>query len=193
MKSKKTHTDKKIILYQLTQLVEALYPNRKSTNPYFEQFNEQLQGLEIEEQLLYHKLLHCFTLLNKQTRMYENSHTVMTSKEDIINVFYFFTNDYQVNAQKLYEFYNDVEKVFKKKPFTKLEAQVKLRTNKRFVERCLSQLQIYGLVKCTQWQSGQKNQYQLLEKTLKPSQIENQDLFKEAFEEWEDFRGFEQF
>ncbi len=185
--------EKKVLLYQLAQIVETLYPNRKTTNPYFEQFNEQLQGLELEEQLLYHKLLHCFTLLNKQTRMYENSHTVITSREDIINVFQFFTNDYQVNAQKLYEFYNDVEKAFKKKPFTKLDAQVKLRTNKRFVERCLAQLQTYGLMKCTKWEAGQKNQYQLLEKTLKPTQLENQDIFKEAFEQWEDFKGFEQF
>jgi uncharacterized protein involved in tolerance to divalent cations len=193
MNAKKTHTTKKIILYQIVQLVEAIYPNRKTINPYFETFNTQLQALEIEEQLLYHKLLHCFTLLNKQTRMYQNNLTVITSKEDIINVFYFFTNHYQINPQKLYSFYDELEKIFKNKAFTKLEVQVKLRTKKRFVEHSLAQLQAYGLVQCTHRAIGKKSQYQIIKKTQNPIENQNQDYFKEAFEQWEDFRGFEPF
>ena len=192
MNTEKTHTNKKILLYRLVQIIEELYPNRRTKNPYFEQFNEQLQGLEIDEQLLYHKLLHCYTLLNKQTRIYENSHTVASSKEDIINVFQFFKNDYQINAQKLYNFYNELEKTFRKEAFSKLEIQVRLRANKRFVERCLGQLQVYGLLKCVFRETAKQSKYQLQSNDYK---IENQvqDYFAEAFEEWEDFKGFVEF
>lgn len=194
MNSKKTHTEKKILLYQLTHIVEALYPNKNTKNPYFEQFNEQLQGLELEEQLLYHKLLKCFTLLNKQSRINHNQHVLETSREDIINVLQFFKNDYQINAQKLYEFYDQLETHFNKQPFTKLEVQVKLRTNKRFVERAFGQLQSYGLLQCVFKKTAQQSKYQLQDKQKAVSPTyQEEDIFAAAFEQWEDFRGFEQF
>ena len=69
MNPKKTHTNKKILLYELVHIVEELFPHKKSENPYFETTQKQTQDLNLEEQLLFHKLLHSLTILNKQSRI----------------------------------------------------------------------------------------------------------------------------
>jgi hypothetical protein len=192
--SKKTHTNKKILLYELVQIVEALFPNKKSENPYFETTQKNIQSLDLEEQLLFHKLLHSLTLLNKQSRVNPTRYIFETSREDVINILHIFKPELAENPRKVFAFYHELQEKFKTQAFTKLEIQVLLKIPKRTVERHLYQLMTYDLVEVTGKHFGSKNLYQIKENPkVEIQSLEQENIFEEAFKEWEDFQGFVEF
>jgi hypothetical protein len=191
MKNQKTEIEKKLLLYELVQIVEALFPNKKSENPYFETTQKNIQSLDLEEQLLFHKLLHSLTLLNKQSRVNPTRYIFETSREDVINILHLFKGELAENPRKVFAFYHELQEKFKNQSFTKLEAQVLLRTPKRTVERHLYQLIAYDLVEVTGKGFGSKNLYQIKKNPkLEIENLEQENIFEEAFKEWEDFQGF---
>jgi hypothetical protein len=196
MKNEKTQLEKKLLLYELVQIVEALFPNKKSENPYFETAQKQTQNLNLEEQLLFHKLLHSLTILNKQSRINPTRQTFETSREDIVNVLHIFKGELAENPRKVFAFYYQLETKFKTQGFTKLEAQLLLRTSRRSVERCLYQLMAYDLITVAGKEKhfGNKNLYQIKEHPkMDIENLEEENIFEEAFREWEDFKGFVEF
>jgi hypothetical protein len=194
MKNQKTEIEKKLLLYELVQIVEALFPNKKSENPYFETTQKNIQSLDLEEQLLFHKLLHSLTLLNKQSRVNPTRYIFETSREDVINILHIFKGELAENPRKVFAFYYELQQKFKTQPFTKLEAQVLLRTPKRTIERHLYQLMAYDLIEFTGKHFGSKNLYQIKENPKGDIEnLEQENIFEEAFKEWEDFQGFVEF
>ena len=196
MKNQKTPSEKKLLLYELVQIVEALFPNKKSENPYFDITQKQTKDLDLEEQLLFHKVLHSLTILNKQSRINPNKKTFETAREDVINVLHLFKTELSENPRNVLLFYDKLKEKFKNETFTKLDVQVLLKVPKRSVERYLYHLITYDLVEITSQHFGSKNQYQIKEKpkneSLNLEKLE-EDIFAEAFQEWEDFKGFVEF
>jgi hypothetical protein len=191
MKNQKTEIEKKLLLYELVQIVEALFPNKKSENPYFETTQKNIQSLDLEEQLLFHKLLHSLTILNKQSRVNPTRYIFETSREDVINILHLFKGELAENPRKVFAFYYELQQKFKTQSFTKLEAQVLLRTSRRSVERCFYQLIAYDLLEVTGKHFGSKNLYQIKENPkVEIQSLEQENIFEEAFKEWEDFKGF---
>jgi hypothetical protein len=193
MKNQKTPSEKKLLLYELVQIVAELFPHKQSENPYFEITQKQTKDLDLEEQLLFHKLLHSLTILNKQSRINPNKRTFETSREDVINVLHLFKTELSENPRNVLLFYEKLQEKFKNETFTKLDAQVLLKVPKRSVERYLYHLITYDLVEITSQHFGSKNQYLIKEKAK--NEIENlqetqEDIFGEAHREWEDFKGF---
>ncbi len=58
----------KTILYQLESIVKTLYPNYKTSNPYEAYLSAYYEELEIEDVLLFKRLLTSITLLNHKER-----------------------------------------------------------------------------------------------------------------------------
>jgi hypothetical protein len=194
MKNQKTETEKKLLLYELVQIVEALFPNKKSENPYFETTQKNIQSLDLEEQLLFHKLLHSLTLLNKQSRVNPTRYIFETSREDVINILHLFKGELAENPRKVFAFYHELQQKFKTQSFTKLEVQVLLKMPKRTVERHLYQLIAYDLITVVGKHFGSKNLYQIKENPkLDIEKLEEENIFEEANQEWEDFKGFVEF
>jgi hypothetical protein len=191
MKNQKT--EKKLLLYELVQIVEVLFPHKQSENPYFEVTQKQTKELDLEEQLLFYKVLHSLTILNKQSRINQSKRTFETSREDVINVLHLFKTELSENPKNVLLFYDKLKEKFANQTFTKLDVQVLLRVPKRSVERYLYHLITYDLVEITSQHFGSKNQYLLKEKPKneieKRTTIED-DIFAEANREWDDFKGF---
>jgi hypothetical protein len=193
MNPKKTHTNKKILLYELVQIVAELFPHKQSENPYFDITQKQTKDLDLEEQLLFHKVLHSLTILNKQSRINQSKRTFETAREDVINVLHLFKTELSENPRNVLLFYDKLKEKFTNQTFTKLDVQVLLKVPKRSVERYLYHLITYDLVEITSQHFGSKNQYLIKEKAK--NEIENvatieDDIFEEANREWEDFKGF---
>jgi hypothetical protein len=191
MKNQKT--EKKLLLYELVQIVAELFPHKQSENPYFEITQKQTKEFDLEEQLLFHKVVHSLTILNKQSRINPSKRTFETSREDVINVLHLFKTELSENPKNVLLFYDKLKEKFTNQTFTKLDVQVLLRVPKRSVERYLYHLITYDLVEITTQHFGSKNQYLIKEKAEneieKRTTIED-DIFEEANREWDDFKGF---
>jgi hypothetical protein len=193
MKNQKTQSEKKLLLYELVQIVAELFPHKQSENPYFDITQKQTKDLDLEEQLLFHKVLHSLTILNKQSRINQSKRTFETAREDVINVLHLFKTELSENPRNVLLFYDKLKEKFTNQTFTKLDVQVLLKVPKRSVERYLYHLITYDLVEITSQHFGSKNQYLIKEKPKNESQnLEKleEDIFGEANKEWEDFKGF---
>ncbi len=189
MKTPKTGAEKKILMYELVHIVEELFPNKRTENPYFETTQSHTQHLQLEEQLLFHKLLHSLTLLNKQCRINPTKQYFTTSQEDVVNVLHLFRPELAENPRKVFAFYDVLKAKFQENFFTKTEAQVFGETSRRSTERYLSQLMLYDLLEQEPGRMGnQRAKYKL--KIREKANEDSKTIYEEAFEEFEDFNGF---
>jgi hypothetical protein len=189
MKPPKTGAEKKILMYELVHIVEELFPNKRTENPYFETTQNHAQGLPLEEQLLFHKLIHSLTLLNKQCRINPTKQYFATSEEDVVNILHLFKPELAENPRKVFAFYDDLKAKFQENFFTKEQAQAFSKTSKRSTERYLQQLITYDLAQREPGRIGnQRAKYKLkIKEKRKPNP---KSIYEEAFEEFEDFKGF---
>jgi len=189
MNPEKTHTArKKILLYELQNIIKELYPNALTINPYQENTQDYLQQLPITEQLLFNNLLHTITVLNGRGRLKENT-KIISSQTDILNTIDLLQNEALPINQNAIESYHKLYDRYGIKAFTLLEAQMVVRKSQTTTKRYFNALKKLQLIEKTNSKQGLKHQYRLIKKT---SQIieEPQSIYDQVFEEWQDFNGW---
>lgn len=171
MKAKKTHTDlKKIedlpqsnyskeLLYQLESIVKTIYPKYKTTNPYEDFLQVYYQDLNIEDVLLFKRLLKSVTLMNHKERIQENR-TYISSYGDVLTAIELLSQ-HTINDIVLRS-YVQLKEVFRENVFTKLQASRVLRKSMRSITRYLKLLEDLNLVQKTNILQGKKHTYKLL-------------------------------
>ena len=190
MKPKKTHTaEKKVLLYELQQIIKALYPSLKTVNPYQTQIQQYLKDLPIKEKLLYNEIVHSLTLLNKRSRINEHQ-KIITSKTDILNAMQLLDFEQLPKQKQSLEIHEKLYKKYKNKPFTKLDAQVYLRKSKTTIRRYFMDLQQLELVEKINQKKQFRDLYQVKRKPTNYQEKETRSIFEQAFEEWEDYQGW---
>ncbi len=190
METQKTHTDeKKILLYELLQIIKALYPNVKTVNPYQEQIQEYLNDLPVKEQLLYKEIVHGLTLLNKQSRISERQ-KIITGKTDILNAMQLMDFKQLPNQNQSLEAYEKLYKKYKNKPFTKLDVQVYLRKSKSTIRRYFIDLKQLELIEKLNEKENYRALYRLKRKQQLFPEQETKSIFEQANEEWENYQSW---
>lgn len=159
MKPEKTHTETKKILYQLESIIKTLYPHHKTTNPYNAYLESYYAGLNIEDELLFKRLLKSITILNHKERPQDGKRYI-SSYGDVLTTIEL-VSQYTIN-DKLLNSYVQLKEVFLEGHFTKLQASRVLRKSMRHVERLLQLLHHLKLVEKTGIKQGQKHTYRLL-------------------------------
>lgn len=161
MKFEKTHTDvkNKHVLYQLESLIKTLYPTYRTINPYEKYLEEYYKDLNIEDLLLFKRLLKSITLLNHKERTQDHRRYV-SSYGDVLTAIELMSR-YTIN-DKLLKSYTDLKYIFADRPFTKLQAARVLRKSIRYIERLLPLLYHLKLAEKTNIKQGQKHTYRLL-------------------------------
>ena len=182
MNTKKTHTEQKNknVLYQLESLITTLYPNYKTVNPYQEYLQSYYEDLNIEDVLLFKRLLKSITLLNHKERTQQNRKYI-SSYGDVLTAIELMGR-YTIN-DRLLKSYIDLKTIFLDHPFTKLQAARVLRKSMRYVERLLPLFYHLKLAEKTNIKQGQKHTYRLLG-------YENTATYDTTFEEFKDHQGF---
>lgn len=184
MKLEKTHTDhkkkNKEILYQLESLIKTLYPKYRTVNPYEKYLKSYYEDLNIEDLLLFKRLLKSITLLNHKERTQDNKRYV-SSYGDVLTAIELMSQ-YTIN-DKLLKSYTDLKDIFLDRPFTKLQAARVLRKSIRYIERLLPLLYHLQLAEKTQIKQGQKHTYRLL--SYQPV-----ESYQTAFGEFKDYPEF---
>ena len=182
MKQEKIHTEvKKVenktknknILYQLESLIKTLYPNYRTVNPYDGYLQEYYKDLNIEDLLLFKRLLKSITLLNHKERT-QDSRRYVSSYGDVLTAIELMSQ-YTIN-DKLLKSYTDLKYIFADRPFTKLQAARVLRKSMRYVERLLPILYHLHLAEKTQIKQGHKHTYRLL--GYQSPEISQEELFE---------------
>ena len=159
MNPQKTHTDNKNLLYQLESLIKTLYPKHQTTNPYEQYLETYYQDLNIEDVLLFKRLLKSITILNHKERP-QDSKRYISSYGDVLTAIELMGR-YTINDKLLHN-YTELKYVFTDRPFTKLQASRVLRKSVRYVERLLRLLKHLKLAEKTNIKQAQKHTYRLL-------------------------------
>ncbi len=157
--SEKIDTQEKKLLYQLESIVKTLYPNHKTINPYDQYLEAYYNELEIEDVLLFKRLLKSLTIINHKERLLETSKYVSTYA-DVLTTMELLSR-YRINDVVL-RAYVSLKSIFKENTFTKLQASRVLRKSVRSVERYLDLWEHLNLVKRTNLREGSKRLYQLM-------------------------------
>ena len=182
MKPEKRHTDtkntslernRKEVLYQLESLIKTLYPTYRTINPYDGYLQEYYKDLNIEDLLLFKRLLKSITLLNHKERT-QDSRRYVSSYGDVLTAIELMSQ-YTIN-DKLLKSYTDLKYIFADRPFTKLQAARVLRKSMRYVERLLPLLYHLHLAEKTQIKQGHKHTYRLL--GYQSPEINQEELFE---------------
>lgn len=160
MNPKKTDTaQKKELLYQLESIVKTLYPKHKTTNPYETYLAVYYKELNIEDVLLFRRLLKSITLMNHKERVQSNRRYI-SSYGDVLTAIELLSqhtiNDVALNG------YVQLKEVFRDNPFTKLQASRVLRKAIRTVETYINLWVHLKLIQKTNIKQGSKHTYQLI-------------------------------
>ena len=159
MQAEKTHTDTKKILYQLESIIKTLYPNRHTTNPYESYLESYYQELNIEDVLLFKRLLKSITLMNHKERPQDNKRYV-SSYGDVLTTIELISR-HTINDTLLRN-YVQLKEIFSDRLFTKLQAMRVLRKSESSVERYIKLWEHLKLIKKSDITQGKKHMYELL-------------------------------
>jgi len=189
MKPQKTHTArKKILLYELQNIIKELYPNKTTVNPYKENIQDYLQQLHITEQILFNNLLHTITLINWRGRL-KQKQTIISSQTDIVNTIELIQNEALPINQRAIESYHKLYERYGNKAITLLDAQIVLQKSQTSIKRYFNTLRKLQLLEKTESKQGLKHQYKLLKKPIQKEE-NNQSIYDQVFEQWKDYKGF---
>ena len=185
MNTQKTDTEQKKhsknLLYQLESIVKTLYPNYKTENPYESYLVFYYQELDIEDVLLFKRLLRSITLLNHKERVQSNKRYT-SSYADVLTTIELISR-HTINDVILRS-YVQLKDVFKENTFTKLQASRVLRKSMRSIDRYLQLWSHLKLIEKTNIKQGSKHTYKLLGYT-------NSVYTEETIlDEFEDYKGF---
>jgi len=177
MNTKKTYTDTKNLLYQLESLIKSLYPNYSTTNPYDDYLKEYYKELNIEDLLLFKRLLKSITILNHKERP-QDARRYISSYGDVLTTIELISQ-HTIN-DKLLRSYTDLKYIFADRPFTKLQAGRVLRKSNTTIRRILKLLQYLKLAEKTNITQGKKHTYRLLS-----YQLASEDYIEDS-----DYKGY---
>lgn len=159
MKGEKRHTEqKKELLYQLESIVKTLYPNHKTTNPYEAYLEVYYNELNIEDVLLFKRLLKSITILNHKERVQSNKRYV-SSYGDVLTTIELLSK-HTINDIILSS-YVQLKDIFRDNSFTKLQAARVLRKSIRSIDRYLQLWTHLQLIEKTNIKQGSKHTYKL--------------------------------
>jgi hypothetical protein len=171
MKPEKTHTEpkksgesphtnySKNLLYQLESIVKTLYPNHKTTNPYEAYLEVYYNELNIEDVLLFKRLLKSITVLNHKERVQSNKRYI-SSYGDVLTTIELLSK--HTISDIILSSYVQLKEVFRDHPFTKLQAARVLRKSLRSIDRYLQLWTHLQLIEKTNIKHGSKHTYKLL-------------------------------
>jgi len=181
---------KRNYLYQWIRLVKEICPNRITQNPFKEEL-QKLNFLTIEEQLLIKDTLHSLTLINLNSRTNEEG-VLISTQSDFLNALHLvIPNDLRLDI-RVGKFHHKLLQEFKQRPFTYLEAMVKLRITKSTLKRRLKPLLIRKLV--IKRAETETKKAEFVAQELAQIQTEtNESIFDTMQDEWKDFVGFVEF
>jgi len=155
--------EKKVLLYQLEGIIKTLYPNRNTSNPYENYLQDYYKELNIEDVLLFKRLLKSVTIMNHKERPQDNRRYV-SSYADVLTTIELISR-YTIN-DTLLRSYVQLKEVFTDHPFTKLQAMRVLRKSEGSVERYIKLWQHLRLIKKSNITQGRKHMYELLGYTI---------------------------
>jgi hypothetical protein len=161
MNPEKTHTveKNKNLLYQLEGLIKTLYPNHKTTNPYEEYLQDYYNELNIEDVLLFKRLLKSITLLNHKERPQDNRRYI-SSYGDVLTTIELMSrctiNDVLLRS------YVQLKDIFLDRPFTQLQATRVLRKSPTTIKRYINLWMHLRLIKKSRFTQGKKHMYELI-------------------------------
>jgi len=153
---KKGTQDKKKLLYQLESIVTHLYPNHTVSNPYESYLESYYQELNIEDVLLFKRLLKSITILNHKERIQEGKRYA-SSYGDILLVIELMSN-HMINDVVLRS-YVQIKDIFMERPFTILQAQRILRKSYSTIKRYLKIWTDLKLILKKEQRQGKKHTY----------------------------------
>lgn len=159
MNPEKTHTDTKNLLYQLESLIKTLYPNLQTTNPYHQYLQDYYQDLNIEDVLLFKRLLKSITLMNHKERPQDGKRYI-SSYGDVLTTIELISR-HTIN-DTLLRGYVQLKDIFGNRPFTKLQATRVLRKSKTTLRRYINLWMHLRLIKKSDIKQGRKHMYELL-------------------------------
>ena len=161
MNPQKTHTQEKNkhLLYQLESLIKTLYPKHNTTNPYESYLEDYYNELNIEDLLLFKRLLKSITILNHKERP-QDTQKYISSYGDVLTAIELMSQ-YTIN-DKLLKSYTELKYIFQDRPFTQLQACRVLRVSQTTVRRLLKLLKHLKLAETTNIRQGKKYTYRLL-------------------------------
>lgn len=177
MEAEKTHTErKKNLLHQLESIVKTLYPNHRTTNPYEQYLETYYSELNIEDVLLFKRLLRSITLLNHKERTQDNRRYI-SSYGDVLTAIELISR-YTINDITLRS-YVQLKEIFRDNSFTKLQAARVLRKSFGSVDRYIKLWTHLKLIEKTNIKQGSKHTYRLLGYQL--PEMEQEGIFKSDY------------
>lgn len=164
MKLEKRHTGEqkkysKDLLYQLESIVKALYPNKKTVNPYENFLQAYYQDLNIEDVLLFKRLLQTITLMNHKERTQQNGKYI-SSYGDVLTAIELLSQ-HTINDVVLHS-YVQLKDIFRDNHFTQLQASRVLRKSISTIKRYIKLWEYLNLVTKTNVLQGKRHTYKLL-------------------------------
>ena len=179
----KSPDNNRLILYQLIRLIQEISPKKKVQNPYTDQI-ENLNFLNPEDHLLFHDLLQAITQLNAHSRTNEAGQLIAT-ESDMLNALQLLQpidiKSVQTHEQLLHH--------FKDKPFTCLDAQVRLRMTETTLKRRFKTLLARKMLTKLPEKSMFKHLF-LVNPFHQLPPITEESTFETMQGEWKDFVGF---
>ena len=160
MNTQKTHTAvKKELLYQLESIIKTLYPEGKTSNPYESYLTAYYAELNIEDVLLFKRLLKSVTLMNQKERALEGKHYVSSYGDILVTIE--LISQHTINDVVM-RYFVQLKEVFTNNPFTILQAQRVLRKSYTSIKRYLKIWKELKLVKQSSIKQGSKYMYELV-------------------------------
>jgi len=183
MNTQKTHTEvKKELLYQLESIVKTLYPKEKTMNPYESYLAAYYEELNIEDVLLFKRLLKSVTLMNHKERVLEGKYYVSSYGDVLITIE--LISRHTINDTVM-RYFVQLKDVFRNHPFTVLQAQRVLRKSYTSVRRYLKIWNELKLIRKSSLVHGKKYMYELDEKE---SVLDN--FYEEAMDDFKENKGY---
>lgn len=190
MKPENTYRQENL-LHHWVRIIQELYPNTRTENPFQKELNSFSEILTLEEKLLFHDVLHCITLINAHSRQ-SSTKQLISTQTDFMNALQMVLPEGSKLTLKAIEIHKQLTTLFKDQPFSYLDACTRLRISKSTLKRIMKPLLIRGLIIKQNETKEKKTLFQAIkiDVTHEEPQL---NPFETMQGDWKDFVGFIEF
>lgn len=185
-----TTEEKRLLLYRLTRIIKALYPTKKTQNPFNQQKQEITQHLDPEDTILLSDLLHCLTLLNGNSRINEKGELIST-QTDWLNAVQLILPEELKLTPKILNAWERLKEAIGERPFDNVEACSRLKLSQQTFKRYKKPLLLHGLIIQQRTKGKARALFQIV--NINPVPNTSQQIFEDMQGEWKNFVGFMEF
>lgn len=182
--------EKRLLLYRLTRIIKALYPTKKTQNPFDQQQQEITRHLDLEDMILLTDLLHCLTILSGNSRINEAGELISTQTDWLNAVQLILPQELQLTP-KILNAWEQLKEAIGERPFDNVEACSRLKLSQQTFKRYKKPLLLHGLIIQKKTKGNARSLFQIV--NINPVPNTSQQLFEDMQGEWKDFLGFIEF